>query len=417
MKKQKKFLFFLLEEGMPLKQVASGNESLLHLAIRYHRTDLIALLLEKVQPDKKALLYANNSGNIALMQQFDLDPIEGISKENLEAKLRKYFVFSRVADLQKIMNKLKVRYPMEISCIRDQIYKEGSLFARYVRPHQIDSLDKFYGLEEYSSYVKSQFSFGRRCVKPIENLLPFLSSSESPTLLEIIKTFAEERATLAEERGSKNAHHFNQFQTEKLLPGDCSRTMIGQWICGTRYTVYNFIFSKQFYNPTNEIKRVYTAQGISYTLLYPFNDQKYECTSFSINFVPYSQKSYASTEWIHTKPSTIASLWPHLEELHEEIRTLNIDPKSAHSVSLLNEKIARAYWLGTNLMITCRGNAQYFQMWLSMMYRHHGLYPPIANHVMQQVDCIAISTPFSEFVENFLDYFDSGPIPIHSDTE
>jgi hypothetical protein len=107
--------------------------------------------------------------------------------------------------------------------------------------------------------------------------------------------------------------------------------------------------------------------------------------------------------WWHTGSKIIPSLWEDLELIHTRIVNLKIDSKNSEDIKKLHELIAKGFWLGANLMITKKGNAQYMIMMMAVWYNLHCLSAPILSFAVPQIDCQAISTPWQLFTN--MDFF------------
>ncbi|CDZ81535.1 hypothetical protein BN1013_02071 [Candidatus Rubidus massiliensis] len=147
----------------------------------------------------------------------------------------------------------------------------------------------------------------------------------------------------------------------------------------------------------------------SFTLLYPYKGEKIEMTKMIFYASPLTRND-EGWGWMHTSNTNINKLWPHFEEIHLKI----IDFKLDQNEEELHALIAQAYWLGSNLMITERGNAQNMLIFLAAWYKHHKFSSPIIDIEIGQLDCIAISTPFEHFQNKFLTYFSTLPTLIAS---
>lgn len=110
--------------------------------------------------------------------------------------------------------------------------------------------------------------------------------------------------------------------------------------------------------------------------------------------------------WYHSSSETIAALQNHLEKLHKEIVHFNLDVKDSKSKNLFDAKVARVYWLMATLCEMWRGTPHNVMMWLNIIYKHHGLPPPIPKIEHFFLDNTALMLPYEMFIKRWETFFE-----------
>lgn len=108
----------------------------------------------------------------------------------------------------------------------------------------------------------------------------------------------------------------------------------------------------------------------------------------------------------HTPHQTIQKLQDHLESLHTQLVSYDLDFANPESLKQFNEMIARGYWLIATLCETDRGTPHNAMIWLNLMYEHHKLPPPIPKIDHYFLDNTMIVTPLEKAIEKWETYFE-----------
>ncbi len=350
-----------------LKKCGWPYHNALTVAIEERNLPFVKWLIEQNIPiqesDREAALAC---GDLEILEC--LVPLQKISQED------KYYLFSKLDKIQEIdKNKLSII----------------SILARYSKKLDLTSMSMGYVIDT-NKYVESQMEYGAHLRKAVVRMLEELRSGETD-LLTIIYGFAKARYEMAYIRKDRDLENFLQFRT--LLPETQYFTPFGSLYDRnySRYTHFIPLMRQVAAMPeTKELKK----EDDGYRLYYSDGPIKY----------PLTKVSFDQHLWIHTTKCVLVELWPKLQSLHEELLAMKVDP---NSLKEFQDKLAKAFWLGCNLVITMRGNAQYFLMWLSAIVEYHGFDPLVTKREFHQPDCCALVLPLSEFVARFPTFFEN----------
>ena len=285
-----------------------------------------------------------------------------------------FFLFSKLEKIQEYKNPISLH---DILC-------KTALIARYTKKHELLDFVTPYKID-LKKHVQNQMEFGAICHQAVLQKLQDVQAGETDLML-TIDAFAKVRFQIALNRMDKWANHYATFRTD-MRRGPLS-TPFGalSW----KKMRYSFVIPWM-----NRVAREQNGYTLNYT--HPETLKTYPLTTVDLE----------KQRWLHTNDEVLLELWPVLQSMHAELLAMKIDSQNSAEVQQFQEKVATAYWLGCNLMITFRGNAQYFLMWLSMVMQYHGFDPLLAKRETPQPDCLAISLPLSDFVAAFPSFFEN----------
>lgn len=409
------------------------DASTLDIAIQHNNPQLVAWLLRRrVHPKSwdESWQLGVTTGNLTILRLLSalrpektlLDRLINLDNLN-ETELQRYFLNSDLKEMQDFMNALrekvrcatlnhsKTEQLLEmITRVEKGSYEWGTLIARLPDPLLQGEINRTYNLQNLEDYTKSQVSFGQYFQAIVEETLK-QSNVQMLPLEEILKSWALQRADFARQRGNNNADSYSSFRTDSRPP----LTGISHFHTLSRYS---FVFptickmmkcglvDKYFELKTNGCETNCFAR---YTLRYKSNQisDMHQLTTIEIKWGGEVAKD-TRFDWEHPIGSTVVLLLPELEKLHREVMEFKVSRNNPESIKDFQRLVAKAYWLGCNLMITSRGNAQYFMMWLNFVHRYHQLTPLIPRLGTTMPDCLAISQPMEDFINHFPDYFENG---------
>jgi hypothetical protein len=269
--------------------------------------------------------------------------------------------------------------------IQTEEKSDAVLLKEYIK-HQVE-----YGKKMHRSVVLGMERFKERSLKEtISNFSFFKVLSLVSKGLEL-----EDFSSLREKRPGIEFRTFLQrnldiYSTQKISPTRYS----------TFYSTLSKISKKIQLDSANgkEVRCALNEKAFTYTL---HLDGEIESTTCKLERVAGS-----SWRWMHTKAENIAKVWSKLENHYLDLKDFVIDKAEPSSIQAFTNLLARTYFIGANQAPYFRGSAQYYQNWLIMMCRIHNLAIPMPTATCPQLDCIALSTPQSEFVANYSKYHD-----------
>lgn len=106
----------------------------------------------------------------------------------------------------------------------------------------------------------------------------------------------------------------------------------------------------------------------------------------------------ASAKWIHTKLASLKRGLPYYINLYNRLKKFDL---SHHTLDDFTKLLAEYYWLGTHLMLTDRGNAQYVLDITRFLLHCNGLVMGPATIDATFPDCIALSVTLDRFTTLF----------------
>ncbi len=338
---------------------------ILLLAIEERNLSLVQWLL------KQKDFPVQESDRMAAWNCGDLDVIECFfAREEILAERdnHRFFLFSSLDKIKEYV----------------EDYREGlqlaSLVARYTQKRDLADLSIPYRID-LQQYVHDQRAYAEVCRRAVQEALRLIEQGVT-ALSPILDMFVSARVQLARDRMDRDAEKYAQYRTafrEKMPPLTPFGTDDGM------HTRYHFVIPWIKWQDKKQTNR--SECGYGYVLYYRGSKLTAVCLDTQL--------------WLHPSDAAIFELYPHLETLHREL--LEMDPSKIG----FQEKLAEAYWLGCQLMLTYRGNAQYFLMWLQTIAQYHGLEPFLAKRETPQPDCLALSLPLSDFIALFPSFFEN----------
>lgn len=359
-------------------------------------------------------------GNLSFFNLFKVDPndlpqvtnllnakaaLNEKEKKELTTLLMKFFINSPTKDSEKFIDALieQCKNSQEnqkfVRELKVSIFSSGALIARYVHPKETKEMKKVYGKNSKISFEEAQLEFGETFYQIAKKGLDFMK--KEALLSEIFRYFSSERETLAQQRQSQgfpqyNFYRFDAYEINMNTPIETNANVL-------RYSFVIPLIQEIQIALKNEQKIPGIAQEEDgYTLTYDLPSGE------TVNLTNVNRTERGSFEWNHAGEGSqnLLKCWSELQRQHKELSEMKVTPNNTLE---FHEKMAEAYWLGSNIMITARGNAQYMLMWQAMMYAHHGFSAPISSRELPQLDCVAISVPLKQFKKDYMTYFERLP--------
>ncbi len=344
-------------------------KGILAMAIEARNLCFVKWLLRQTEWTEDDRLAAWDCGDLEIIECF-------FSKEEMTARLmgekelKRFFLFSPLYKIQA--------YP-ELSAIYRETLGEVSLVARYTQPRVLPSFARDYEID-LQRFVQEQIAFGRSCNQAVLQALDTLYHGQKE-LQPILDIFVRARTRIAMDKRDIDTANFSRQRD--LFPQKYYSTVFDP-IYAPRYQFVLPWIKK--YNKKSDLRRA--ESGYGYVLEY----QNHALTRIILD-----QKL-----WLHPPADAITALYPRLQQLHQEILEMKCD-----DVDAFCDKVAECYWLGCNLVLTYRGNAQNFLMWLQTIMLYHGFEPLVAKREIPQPDCMAISLPLADFIAFFPSFFEN----------
>lgn len=404
------------------------DTSTMAIAIEHKNPGLLKFLLDQgIKPQQWQHFWdkALQGGNLAILKILSaVNPEKSlidrlINLDTLdELQIQHYFLNSDLKDVKELIAAIREKVghsPQKqkqlemLDRVEKGFYDWGSLICRLPDPAHLGEMTRSYNAANKAPFTNSQIEFGNFFHHLITETLALPESRTMP-LEEILHGWAKKRAEFARNRGAANGDDYETFRKSKQNFYTPS-TNIGFYHFPLRYGLAMPIINDLMQTCavskdlgfTINTKDSYWA---NYKLAYPQGNNLVDLTHVSVSWGVESKKD-TKFEWEHTDNSNIPKLLPELESLHKRIMAFPLDKNNPEKMKEFHELAAEGFWLGCNLMMTVRGNSQYFLMWLNFIRRHHDLKPLIPKLETPLIDCIAISQPLNIFKERFMSYFEA----------
>lgn len=413
----------LYEKSEPLITNLSG---LMQLIINQGNEKALDFLIQKnkgvIPEDIKVSLFEKHNVRYILQHNLTEEYKKFIKNQEIGSVLMNVFMISGLEDALNFVEILKnspefSKENSKLEKFKADVIKCGNLFFRNISS-TANSTSARHARHD-SDRAKSQFKFGMLLSETIDSVLG-KSLEFQQDYTQVMDFFANERATVARVGGAgREAAHFEIVRTKKSTEADYDPDVIVQQgrapvtsLMGNGdYQLAQPIMNKVFKAINDEtVTGVKKLTDTSYQLMYEVDGKAYGLTTVSFGGIEHqnlrSANSFYQCLWLHTNLVTLGELEGQMGKLHQELFNMQIDKNDPESINKYYDKLAEAYWLGSNLMHTARGNASNMTSWLEFMNRHHSmpsLYPKID---VPMLDNIAISMPLTQFIKDFKTFFE-----------
>ena len=402
-------LVFILEECLSqpdedrlhafLSRIAVIERESLKVAIQNNRSQSVRALLTYFENiDDSLWNEALSIGNIAIIEALfqkkhpNHAPSELVrillpsEAQNIEAICQHLFMHSHLQDFSLFLTLARQsiqdeRIKNALLQAESKISQSGALVARIANPKCQLRMQQTYSFEQMKSFAENQMEFGQE----FDDLLTHMLRQPEAKMLSfksLLESWSKKRKEIAEKRKDSAAESYAEFRSGSIAPATpCSLDV------KSRYSFSRPIMAERL-SQQDRAKN----SAIAYSLTYP-------PTGSPLTVVEYTH-DYAF-KWHHTRFDVIQELSDEMEKLHQKV--MAADPKNLPE---FEKEVATAYWLGANLMMTSRGNGHYMLVWLSYVYRIHGLRPLVPKLTTPMPDLLAISLCLDTFLKNFRSYFE-----------
>jgi len=323
----------------------------------------------------------------------------------LSEELDRLFIFSENTEIKKINILLANRHP-EIAALLHQAQAEreewGAMIARYgsiaLSAFQVD-LHRL----SVAEYFEQQREFGRQAVAVVKSAVKKISNNPLVALRELFREFSSWHAAIAQQRRQeKMAYERCHFRDEGER--EERETPIGNSLGDSVYSLAVPLVEKTCKEvmSNGEIPgAIFRQEPFGYTLIYCPEGTERQLTMGHVFLHPETGRWM----WQHDVASLMA--WEYLEYIHEKILLHTVDLDSPETEQELHALIAKGFWLGANIMITCRGNGLYMRMLMAVWYSYHNMSFPLASLTTPLLDIVALSIPLQKFIHPifFLSHF------------
>lgn len=340
----------------------------------------------------------------------DDDVKESLEESLVEAITRGYFFhpFEEIENiLERDINKLKrVRDADKVVLLKN--IQSLALICRFSSRHFLEVMEIYNPRNMHLGYFNAQINLAR------DNKIRALAPSNSMSTTDKLKWWASECYKQKRIEGHAEAEEYCAMRVNEkkalITPiNDDSR------YCEAIKLVPEFSRELVILQPTIEVQKgkITLEDDESYALRYPDPNNPQEYLQLTTRAKKVKFKNTLCAGWVHTNYRNLPSLLTHLDSLSIELHGIGEVMLSSQSeieheelkANFINH-LAHVYWLAANIMITCRGSAQYC---LNLLYHElmtHKL-PPLIPKVGCIPDCVAISTPLEVFQRHFLSLFES----------
>ncbi|QLZ68558.1 hypothetical protein FOLKNPGA_01337 [Legionella sp. PC1000] len=413
----------LYEKSKPLITNLPG---LMQLAINQGNEKALDFLIQEnkgvIPEDIKVSLFEKHNVRYILQHNLTEEYKKFIKNQDIDSVLMKMFMISGLEDTLKLVEILKSssefsKENSKLEKFKDDVIKCGNLFFRNISS-TANSTSARHARHD-SDRAKSQFKFGMLLSETIDSARGKPSEFQQD-YTQVMDFFASERASVARAGGAgREAAHFEIVRTKKSIEADYDPDVMAQQGRAPVTSLMgngDYELAKPIMNAVFKAINDGSATGVkkltdtSYQLTYEANGKTYGLTTVSFGGIQHqtlrNANSFHQCLWIHTNLVALGELEGQMAKLHQELFNMHIDKNDPESISKYYDKLAEAYWLGSNLMRTARGNASNMTSWLEFMNRHHSMPSLYTKMDVPMLDNVAISMPLTQFKRDFRAFFE-----------
>ncbi|MBJ7450196.1 MAG: ankyrin repeat domain-containing protein [Parachlamydiales bacterium] len=388
----------LLQEPLNIN-TSKSTHTPIQQAIISNNQIFVELLIDKGVDLDNALPLAITYGNLQIIElvdpSFSLNDYLISSKEDAIINLSKLFINSPLPILVKHLQNFDSQEIDNYKTAIVQMMNVLPLIARFNTIKSAGEMQSNYGMT--GEFTKQQIEYGELIKKAVSEV----PISSDP--IDMMKQYSIKRQDIAKSRSDK---YFTHYSTMRYLTNEQFYTPMANLKNPGRYSVFIPLVQETHERVAmGEADAIDLTSNDSFILGYQQMYRKSNGDTLNLTQIaitPLSKgKDAESSEWMwkHASNDAAKDGMKELKRLHQTL----LHSKDAQEQYRL---IAEIYWLGSNLTLFQRGSAQYVQMYADKMAQHFNLDPLIPKIDYPLADCVALTIPCEEFIENFFSYFE-----------